>query len=236
MGIIQNKRQILSQYPACYACNSTKTSMEHAPPRCFFPEDSDESGNYLMRRDLIKVPSCDCHNSEKSHDDVYALWHLAPLVGTNSVAGSMRERWMKRASDHDWNKRGGAFMKRLLSEIHTVDERGQPIGKSDSERMIEFHKNCARALYFFEYVKRLELPLRVTNIYNDFRYPEKVVELRNREAFFESQMEGAPVLGANPEVFNYSIWHREGEGVILVRTVYYGSLKHWTFHHPDCPE
>ena len=236
MSIIKDRRQILSQYPACYACDSMKTSMEHAPPRCFFPEDRDEDGSFPMRRDLIKVPSCDRHNSEKSNDDVYALWHLAPLVGTNSAAESIRENWMKRAADHDWTKRGGAFMQRLFSEIHTVDEHGQPIGKADRERMIRFHKNCARALYFFDYLKRLDLPLRVTNISNDFRDAEEAEELRKREEFFESQMEGAPLLGANPDVFNYSIWHREDEGIILVRTIYYGSLKHWTFYHPECLE
>ena len=35
---------------------SPKTSMEHAPPKCFFPEETDEKGTYVFRRDLIKVP------------------------------------------------------------------------------------------------------------------------------------------------------------------------------------
>ena len=235
MNLIKDKRQILAQYPTCYACNSKSTSMEHAPPRCFFPEDRDEDGNMVMRNELIKVPSCDRHNSEKSNDDVYALWHLAALDGTNEVADSIRRNWLQRAADHDWSKRGGAFMKRLLSEIHTVDDLGRPVGNADHERMVRFHKHCARALYFYENLKHLELPLRVTNISNDFRDPAKTQELRSREVFFESQMEDASVLGANPEVFNYSIHHREDEGVILIRTIYYGCLKHWTFHHPIFP-
>src|SRR5947208_14670020 len=79
VAIIKKKEELLAVYPTCYACDNPRTSMAHAPPKCFFPEEKDNSGNYLSSKQLIKVPSCDEHTTKKSNDDVYALWHLDPL-------------------------------------------------------------------------------------------------------------------------------------------------------------
>src|SRR5690606_9479211 len=60
----------------CYMCSSAKTSMEHVPPKCLFPEQSDSKGKDY-RRELITVPSCDEHNSRKSKNDEYFLLCLS---------------------------------------------------------------------------------------------------------------------------------------------------------------
>ena len=101
---------LLAEHPSCYACESPKTNMEHAPPKCFFPEETDEKGTYVFRRDLMKVPSCDRHNTEKSSDDVYALWHLAALDGVNDCGRMLRENLLRRMAARDWQKKGGALM------------------------------------------------------------------------------------------------------------------------------
>ena len=58
----------------CYFCGSFATSKEHVPPKSFFPK----GGAKDYRRNLIKVPSCDAHNSLKSKDDEYVR---ALLIG-----------------------------------------------------------------------------------------------------------------------------------------------------------
>ncbi|MFM9851773.1 MAG: hypothetical protein ACKVOJ_03045 [Sphingomonadaceae bacterium] len=52
----------------CYRCGQPKTSMEHFPPKAFFPK----GGNLQLKT----VPSCVAHNSDKSKDDTYILTHI----------------------------------------------------------------------------------------------------------------------------------------------------------------
>jgi hypothetical protein len=223
---------LLAEYPSCYACESPKTSMEHAPPKCFFPEETDEKGTHLFRRDLIKVPSCNRHNTETSSDDVYALWHLAALDGVNDCGRMVRENLLQRMAARDWQERGGALMHRLWNEVYEIDQ-GRPIAKVDSQRMLRFLRQCAQAVFFFHTFKKLILPLRVTNLGNDFRDFERVEGLRKRQDFFDSEMGGAGLNGSNPDVFHYSISEKSEQGIILIRLVFYGNLKHWIYHRPD---
>jgi hypothetical protein len=231
MALVTAKREILAKYPSRYACGGSKTSMEHAPPKCFFPEATDPRGTYLYRRDLIKVPSCDLHNTEKSSDDVYALWHLAALDGVNACGGMVHENLLRRIAARDWEERGGALMRRLWSEVNEIDN-GRPVGRLDPGRLIRFLQECAQAVYFFETFRKLALPLRVTNLSNDFRDPAQAEGLRKREEFFDSEMGDSKALGANPDVFHYSICEKPEQGITLIRLVFYGTLKHWIYRHP----
>ena len=236
MSLIKTGKELLADYPTCYACDKPRTSMEHAPPRCFFPEEKDENGAYLYRKELMKVPSCDEHNTKKSSDDVYALWHLAPVVGVNECGLLILSTVLQRVADHDWDKRGGALARRILNEFSELDDEGRPIGKVDAPRMIRFMVACARAVYFYEKFEKLLGPLRVTNTGNDFRDPLKAEALRAHERFFDSEMGNCEVRGSNPRVFQYSICQKPERGIILVRLVFYGASKHWVFRHPDARE
>jgi len=55
----------------CYFCESPATSNEHVPPACLFPEVKDLNDGIDYRKNLITVPSCNVHNSNKSKDDEY---------------------------------------------------------------------------------------------------------------------------------------------------------------------
>ncbi|MFP3343460.1 hypothetical protein R0J87_13220 [Halomonas sp. SIMBA_159] len=61
----------------CYMCDAPSTSREHVPPKCIFPEKKDSPKGVDFRKNLIKVPSCDRHNSHKSKDDEYLMFVLA---------------------------------------------------------------------------------------------------------------------------------------------------------------
>jgi hypothetical protein len=221
---------MLANFPNCYACDAPKTSMEHAPPRCFFPETKDANGHYLFRTNLITVPSCDAHNAEKSGDDAYALWHLAGLDGVNGC-GEMMHAKLHRMREHDRDKRGGSFARRLVSESVGFTEDGRVAARADGPRMERFLCSVAQAVYFFETCKKLLVPLRVTNIGNCARDADHLRTLQEREAGFDAEMGECEVLGANPQVFQYSI-RQKSNGIILVRMAFYGTLKHWVFHQP----
>jgi len=69
----------------CYMCSGKATGKEHAPPRCVFPEKKDSSPGVDYRRNLIRVPSCDAHNTAKSQDDEYLAFVLATHFANNAV-------------------------------------------------------------------------------------------------------------------------------------------------------
>jgi hypothetical protein len=92
----------------CYFCDCPASSREHAPPKCFFPK-----GN---RENLVTVPSCDKHNSEKSHNDEYMrLIILSDIRGDgNTIVAHMRET-LKRSIDRS--------AERLLSSIKNLPKK-----------------------------------------------------------------------------------------------------------------
>ena len=70
----------------CYMCSNQKSSREHAPPKCLFPELKDLEKGQELRKNLISVPSCDRHNSRKSEDDEYLLAVLTLNLPANETA------------------------------------------------------------------------------------------------------------------------------------------------------
>lgn len=204
--------------------------MEHCPPDCFFPEERDSKGNTIYKKNLIKVPSCDIHNSQKSGDDVYALFHLSGLHGVNR-AGELRHQKLARIISHDLTQCGGRFEARLRKEVIGISAEGMAVGKADGERMQSFLRHVAMGVYFYETFEQLTFPLKVTNLGNGYRDEAHRQELQHREVFFDGEMRDSPIFGENPEVFKYSI-KRKPEGHILIRLVFYGNLKHWVFYYP----
>jgi len=69
----------------CYYCGKNATTKEHVPPKCIFPEIAASNG-VDYRKNLIKVPSCKIHNTEKSNDDEYFLFILTSTVDANELA------------------------------------------------------------------------------------------------------------------------------------------------------
>ena len=64
--------------PKCYMCNNESTSVDHAPPKGFFPID--------MRNNLITVPACQLHNEDMSKDDEYARNIITMSIENNQTA------------------------------------------------------------------------------------------------------------------------------------------------------
>ena len=69
--------------PSCYMCDAPSVSHEHAPPRCVFPKDD------AYRKNLIRVPSCKPHNTDKSDDDALLRCLLTCGENANDLAPDM---------------------------------------------------------------------------------------------------------------------------------------------------
>src|SRR4051812_18866897 len=67
-------------------CPAEATSVEHVPPRGLFPKEKDLPVGVNLRKQLLTVPSCDLHNSEKSKEDTYLRNILVMNVPNNTTA------------------------------------------------------------------------------------------------------------------------------------------------------
>src|ERR1700681_2113661 len=85
MDLIVNRERLIAEYPTCYACDERRRSVEHVPPKCFFPDEKDANGNLPYRKQLITVPACDDHNLRRSKDDFYAAFHLTSTIPWQSL-------------------------------------------------------------------------------------------------------------------------------------------------------
>lgn len=231
MGLITNPQRILKEFPECYACDQPATSREHAPPECLFPETKDKQERSLYRKNLITVPSCFAHNTDKSDDDVYAWFHLAAAVEGNHCASLVRDtnlaRWMERDRE-----RGGKFANLILKQVKGVVPEGV-LGILDPARMSRVLELCARAIYFYETLSKLKRHLRVANLDDHFKDPSKEKKLKAQRDAFNEEMSGCTFKGDNPDVFQYALCQKPEQGIIMFEFRFYGALRRWVFYHPD---
>ncbi len=198
---------------SCYMCNSKATSVEHVPPRCLFPEKKDLPPNIDLRKELITVPACDVHNSQKSMDDEYLLYLLVFGITANQVG-----------KDHFLMKvmrsivRNSGLVKKFTNEVVPVTAVDIQNGQSqktvamniDSKRLYSSFDHIARGLYFHHYNEQWLSDLKTV--------PEFILtsldpqDPRNQNATLEEISKGADelfapcaFLGKNPEVFKYQV-------------------------------
>jgi hypothetical protein len=208
----------------CYACSALATSREHAPPRCLFPEARDTVDGQNLRKNLITVPACDEHNSEKSHDDEYLFFALAGSytssgIGLQQFTTKVRRAFAKRPTKATNFVRRSAPVQLRRTE-HDEWEHGAQI-LVDGERLDHVLSNTARALYFHHRQQKFQGTAEVlTNftVYLNDRMQanvSKAFDMSARELAFEVAH------GANPKVFNYKFV--ETSSTTLFYFSFYGS-------------
>ena len=232
MGLVINRERLIAEYPTCYACDEKRRSVEHVPPKCFFPDEKDADGNLLYRKQLLTVPACDAHNLQKSKDDFYAAFHLTSNIHGNHCAKLIRDGMIKRAIEHDHRKRGSALAKRLLGQIKGMVGENY-YGELDPERMARVLELCARGVYFAENLKKLLLPLRVANLDFDLPDADQAAQLARMRNSFAEEMRECEYKGANPDVFQYTICEKPEKDVVIVGMIFYGDQHRWAFYHPN---
>lgn len=206
------------QVPSCFMCGRVATSVEHAPPRCISPELKDTKERKDYRRNLITVPACDEHNSQKSKDDEYLLFVLAGSytssdVGLTQFTTKVRRAFERqKAKAEDFTRRSEPVLLRRVEQAEWEDGLQVIIQGHRIDTVLE---HCARALYFFETGKKFLGPAAVlTNftMYLDKAMQNKVTgAFKATEAFFSSR----PARGENPDVFWYKYEESEASAIFL---------------------
>lgn len=212
----------------CYMCMKVATSREHAPPRNLFPEAREANG-IDYRKHLITVPSCDKHNSAKSHDDEFLMASLVGIVGNNNTGYLHKLTKVQRAI----SRTNGVLLERVFTrkEERHVFEIGPnkfyeiQWGKPDAPRLIRCFDHIARALYFNHFGKRFKGRLVVILNYLMYDSPTQ----QNWHAFLshraEIDLRGKPLIGANPDVFYFQVTDADQYGVFLFKLCFYGGIE-----------
>ncbi len=206
----------------CYMCEAEETSVEHAPPRCLFPEKKDVSDGVDYRINLITVPSCDAHNSQKSQDDEYLLQALAGSYTSSQVGLTQFITKVKRAYDRTPSK-ASSFIKRsdpILLKRNDSDEWEQGAEVIiEGDRLDHVLGNCARALYFHETKVRFVGHARVFTGFTLYKHPEIHANVTSgfeaAKAFFADRLP----TGENPDIFSYK-FEKDATSAIFLMSFY----------------
>ncbi|HFK5543534.1 TPA: hypothetical protein ACG0AR_000376 [Elizabethkingia anophelis] len=177
----------------CYMCNKPKTSVEHAPPKSFFPKDH--------RVNLITVPSCISHNENTSSDDEYARNIITVSINNNQK--SIDQFFSKSLKSFKRNKES---TNKIVNSFINADEItvGAKAFRFDRARFDRVIRKIAYALYYSEYGKTWNRLLAVLS--NQI----KNADLTNDsfgDMFDEmsDDLNSLPLKGENPQIFQYSI-------------------------------
>ncbi|MGS0828212.1 hypothetical protein ACVBIO_20715 [Shewanella sp. 0m-8] len=217
---------------SCYACNSAATSREHVPPKCLFPTELGKN----LRKDLIRVPSCDQHNGKKSDDDEFLLASLAGIIGCNDIGILHKFTKVDRAI----RRSGGRLLKKVLktSEIKSHKlENGDVLevawGKPDLKRLHDCFELIGRGLYFHKLGERFKGKVICEVVYvpiNDrgrAGYREFAVEQMQKE------IANTDIQGENPEVFQWAIGPLDYSGACCGKIIFYGNLSVYLAFIPE---
>ncbi len=124
----------------CYMCDNESTSVEHAPPKSFFPANH--------RTNLVTVPSCKEHNEDTSKDDEYVRNLITVSIDNNQTAiDHFFEKSLKSF------KRSPALAATVRSSLREVsdfrpDAHAFQIDRTRFDRTV---RKIAYALFYKEY-------------------------------------------------------------------------------------
>ncbi|WP_417436821.1 hypothetical protein [Idiomarina abyssalis] len=190
----------------CYFCGAEKTSMEHVPPKSFFPKE--------LRQDLIRVPSCDKHNSKKSNLDEYfrtVFFGVSSSAIKNTKLRSVNKKIITSLSRNN----GSNFFK-------VFNRKNMPLNEGvdmDRSKLDDFMISISRGIYFYEYEEIFNGKVEVIPFFIDDRdYPEEYKEIKDISIKVMKKEESYS-RKKNKEVFFYSI-QKSSRGYIFDFTFY----------------
>lgn len=195
----------------CYMCHRPKTSKEHVPPKCIFPSDKDLEDGFGLRKNLIKVPSCDIHNSQKSKDDEYLMFILASgILGNRYKDGQVKTKIMRAL------KRRPHVYTSFMNDLTPVLLKGEDgkvhesaSFKVDLKRFDNIACHMACGIFFHHYEKKWLGGFKVfSNMLLDLESTDSVKvnnAVRNAATYASKLFSECEEFGENKEIFKYKI-------------------------------
>lgn len=211
----------------CYMCSNRATSKEHVPPKCIFPESKDTGGDDY-RKDLITVPSCDVHNSQKSHDDEFLMVSLAGIFGNNSIGYMHKfgkvDRAIRRSSKRLIDK---AFIKKKHYIYEAADNKFYEViwGTPDRARLEKCFEHIAYGIHFHHFKDRFNGKLKILLGYLHHEEGNAKTFVRFIKDRASIDLNGIDRIGKNQEVFYYQFSQPDQFGIYLLLLVFYGGIE-----------
>lgn len=205
----------------CYFCEKIGDTVEHVPPRCLFPKQSDFGVDY--RKNLITVSSCKEHNCEKSGHDEMLRQILVASPFNNSVGlglvGGKWKRALKRSSRaREYFLTGGAQISYQLGENEPFQD-GLMIRKDLNDLDESLTRICA-ALFYHETGNKLR---GEASLYTGFTaYINEEIQRASEKAIgiVRDYFSQKPKRGENHEVFYYHFDYSDHTATFYL--VFYG--------------
>ena len=206
-----------SVYTKCYMCDAKAVGKEHVPPRCLFPKQKDLALGEDLRKELLTVPSCNLHNSEKSGDDEYFLNVLTGIVGINEVGRQHYKKQIRRR-----NSKNPSIIRRFANR--SIEINGQLAFEVEIERLDVFIEHLACALYMAHFKSRWHgdvewLPEFLVQIQSNDKEQEKIKVVKG----IDSEFSKIEIHGTNKRVFMYQVV--ESDELIKMRLYFYDNCK-----------
>ena len=191
----------------CYMCDKESTSVEHAPPRCIFPEQKDLQEGENYRVNLITVPSCDEHNTLKSKEDEYLLYILPATIGSNEVGLNQFLTKVQRAIARNPSLGNRIAKNPVTVTIHDTKEDiwfDAVALEIDISRVQDALEKTARAIYFHHTKRKHTGPVNIVGNFS-LNMNDTALNERSENLFksVDSLIDGHPHYGDNPKVFSY---------------------------------
>ncbi len=202
----------------CYRCGEPATGKEHVPPRVVFPKD--------QRTNLITVPSCDAHNSEKSQDDEYLAFVLAFHFENKAPALEVSpDKFLRAVSKRPH------LVEVILRDLRPIFLGDyETVGFTvDVKRFNDSLGNIVAGLYYHDRKNQLTSPIRVFS--PSLRFLDEVNSNRKNKLldsfrdYVAQRLEDQPFKGENPEIFRYQVFFDKNiENRFAMRLQFYGGL------------
>lgn len=216
---------------SCYYCGEPKTSMEHVPPKVFFPNEKYTLSKTNHRQNLITVPSCDVHNSSKSHLDEY----LFTVITINILSNEHGQNLGLNKTINKVIMRNPRLFKEMFKSAREVLVNEDKSGNLQStfafnvdiDMLDECFNHISRGIYYHHFQKIYEGNIRPRYqfiISLDIDSVEENEKLEKYRQFVENRLSSLPKHGHNPEIFYYRLI-KEGSNKVFIQLSFYESIK-----------
>ena len=191
----------------CYMCDSVATSEEHAPPKCLFPVSKDSLNGIDLRVNLIKVPSCEQHNTTRSKDDEYLMYVLPQSLGSNDEGKALHRTKVTRAIAR--RPKLANSMSTGAKEVIIHDTENNQWFKTyaipiDVRRINSVLEMNARAIYYHHYGKKFDGKVSVfRNFLVSLEDPGLNALSEHLFNIAKALFLSEPLIGSNPDIFTF---------------------------------
>lgn len=217
-------------------CDQIKTTRDHIPPICFFPEEKDIPKDKDYRKNLITVPACEEHNLKTSKDDEYIWaviafhWQNHPEVQEYSV------KKIRRALSRNKKFFDLFFGEKNSRKFFSYKRENLVSIGLDVNRFKSAMQKIARGIYYDHFEQKWNGEITIFSrslmaispvsnpVYNEMF---RIAEIARRLIIFQQKQ------GENSDIFYYQISQENLLSPPIFRLVFYGGFEVSAFFVPS---